>query len=52
MKQCPNCLAPITKDDICKVVDIVCRDGTFVVTAKSLVCRICGYVLLRKDFGG
>jgi len=49
MKQCPNCLAPITsRDDVCKVVDIVCRDGTFEVVAKSVVCRVCGFVLIKK----
>ena len=49
MKQCPGCLSPITKDDVCRVVDIVCRDGTFEVVAKSVVCRVCGFVLAKKE---
>ena len=50
MKQCPGCLSPISsKNDVCKVIDIVCRNGTFEVVAKSVVCRVCGFVLAKKE---
>ena len=50
MRQCPGCLAPISSsDDVCKVVDIVFRAGEFVVTAKSVVCKVCGAVLLKRE---
>ena len=48
--RCKFCHSKLSKEDIMKVVDISMQSEP-ILEAKSLMCPVCGNILLKKEYG-
>jgi len=49
--KCPKCGYPLTKETVCVITDIDMAKGGK-ITARRIVCVICGNVIKEKKFNG